>query len=312
MNKSKKTVNVKEAKVEATQPLKKTNKEPKVTQEPKKTSVVKKTTKKSTRKKPVAKKLPAKSKAVKKLIDAASPSKVSPRCSSEFTRQVEVRILPKDAKVISTTPMVETNYLAYCMFKRDDRLLTEIIGIYTTMDLAKEAIDAKEVYHTQQGDHVIHAVVTDVPVDHIGTDQTNQYATIVHEENLSPEYVDPEHECLEESIEEPVTQLLEIYVIVGTGVKKDDDGIYRRYAIVADVVTDLIQVPVSIASATSRYIDRGYTDVHFYSYKARDDMGNTDPEHLSIIMTATKYNQCQGIKDVLIGCLTKELYMPLK
>lgn len=29
-------------------------------------------------------------------------------------------------------------------------------------------------------------------------------------------------------------------------------------------------------------------------------------------MTSAKYAQCQGIKDVLIGCLTKELYMPVK
>ena len=110
MNKSKKTVNVKEAKVEATQPLKK------VTQEPKKTSVVKKSTKKSPRKKPVAKKLPAKSKVVKKLIDAASPTKVSPRCSSESSSQVTPRVLPTDAKIISTTPVVETMYAAYCVF----------------------------------------------------------------------------------------------------------------------------------------------------------------------------------------------------
>lgn len=313
MNKSKKTVTTEEtAKVVATKPSKKTN--AKVTKQPKKSSVTKKTIKS---KKSIAKKLPAKSKAVKKLIDAASPTKVSPGHSSEFTRQVEVRILPKDAKVISSTPMVETNYLAYCLFKRDNCLLTEIIGTYTTMQLANEAIDAREVYHAQQGNHVIHAVVTDIPVDHIDNDG---YAPIVYEERLiqEDEPVTLVHEALvpeamriQESVEEPF-QDLQIHVIVGTGVKRDDDGIYRRYSIVADAVTDSTQIPISIASATSRYIDQGYTDVHFYSYKAKDVINGADPEHLNIIMTAAKYAQCQGIKDVLIGCLTNSLYMPVK
>lgn len=314
MNKSKKTVTTEDtAKVVATKPSKKTN--AKDTKQPKKASVTKKTTKS---KKPVAKKLPAKSKAVKKLIDAASPTKVSPRHSSEFTRQVEVRILPKDAKVISSTPMVETNYLAYCLFKRDNCLLTEIIGTYTTMQLANEAIDAREVYHAQQGNHVIQTTVTDIPVDHIGNDG---YAPIVYEERLIQDDEDLEpvtlvHEALvpkamQESVEEPF-QNLEIHVIVGTGVKRDDDGIYRRYSIVADAVTDSTQIPISIASATSRYIDQGYTDVHFYSYKAKDVINGVDPEHLSVIMTAAKYAQCQGIKDVLVGCLTNSLYMPVK
>lgn len=315
MNKSKKTVTTEEtAKMVATKPSEKTTKD---TKQPKKASVTKKTTKKATTKKPVAKKLPAKSKIIKKVIDAASPTKVSPRHSSEFTRQVEVRILPKDAKVISTTPMVETNYLAYCLFKRDNSLLTEIIGTYTTMQLANEAIDAREVYHAQQGNHVIHAVVTDIPVDHIGNDG---YAPIVYEERLiqDDEPVTLVHEALvpeamrmQESLEEPF-QNLQIHVIVGTGVKRDDDGIYRRYSIVADAVTDSTQIPVSIASATSRYIDQGYTDVHFYSYKAKDVINGSDPEHLSVIMTAAKYAQCQGIKDVLVGCLTNSLYMPVK
>lgn len=316
MNKSKKTVTTEETtKVVATKPSKKiSSKDTKDTKQPKKSSVTKKTTKS---KKSVAKKLPAKSKAVKKLIDAASPTKVSPRHSSEFTRQVEVRILPKDAKVISSAPMVETNYLAYCLFKRDNCLLTEIIGTYTTMQLANEAIDAREVYHAQQGNHVIHAVVTDIPVDHVGNDG---YAPIVYEEKLiqEDEPVTLVHEALvpeamrmQESVEEPF-QNLQIHVIVGTGVKRDDDGIYRRYSIGADAITDPTQIPVSIASATSRYIDQGYTDVHFYSYKAKDVINGADPEHLSVIMTAAKYAQCQGIKDVLIGCLTNSLYMPVK
>lgn len=200
MNKSKKTVTTEETtKAVATKPSKKTTKESKVTKQPKKTSVAKKTTKKATTKKPVAKKLPAKSKIIKKVIDAASPTKVSPRHSSESTGQVTPRILPKDAKVISSTPMVETNYLAYCLFKRDNCLLTEIIGTYTTMQLANEAIDAREVYHTQQGNHVIQTMVTDIPIDHIGNDV---YAPIVYEERL----------IQEDEEDEPVTLVHEALV----------------------------------------------------------------------------------------------------
>ena len=165
MNKSKKTVNVKEAKVEATQPLKK------VTQEPKKTSVVKKSTKKSPRKKPVAKKLPAKSKVVKKLIDAASPTKVSPRHSSESTSQVTARVLPTDAKIISTTPIVETMYVAYCIFDQDGMQVTEFIGVYNTIYLAKQAIDARKEHHTEHNHPVIDSGVHPVLVDDISKDK---------------------------------------------------------------------------------------------------------------------------------------------
>ena len=206
MNKSKKSVTTEEtAKVVATKPSKKIN--AKDTKQPKKASVTKKTTKKASTKKPVAKKLPAKSKIIKKVIDAASPTKVSPRHSSESTSQVTPRILPKDAKVISSTPMVETNYLAYCLFKRDNCLLTEIIGTYTTMQLANEAIDAREVYHAQQGNHVIHAVVTDIPLDHIGNDV---YAPIVYEERLiqedEPVTLVHEEECAQEDEDEDLEE----------------------------------------------------------------------------------------------------------
>ena len=168
MNKSKKTP-IKEttAKVEATQPLKKTTtKKSNVTPKPKKSSVAKKTTKK-----PVAKKLPAKSKVVKKLIDAASPTKVSPRCSSEFTRQVEVRILPKDAKVISSTPMVETMYAAYCVFDQNDLQVTEFIGVYNTIHLAKQAIEARVEHHTEHNHPVVDSGVHPVLVDDISKDK---------------------------------------------------------------------------------------------------------------------------------------------
>lgn len=312
MNKSKKTVTTEETtKVVATKPSKKTN--AKDTKQPKKASATKKTTKKATTKKPVVKKLPAKSKAVKKLIDAASPTKVSPRHSSEFTRQVEVRILPKDAKVISSTPMVETNYLAYCLFKRDNSLLTEIIGTYTTMQLANEAIDAREVYHAQQGNHVIHAVVTDIPVDHIGNDG---YAPIVYEERLiqDDEPVTLVHEALVPEamcIQEPEVKESDAYIITGTACKMDNDGIYRVYAVAAHAPTDTNEIEDRVASIKEHYKLLGYSDVHFYSNKLNGD-GISNPLQLSTITKFPKYEQCSSFKDVLVGWLTNRLYTPLQ
>ena len=189
MNKSKKTTPVKEttAKVEATQPLKKkTTKKSNVTPKPKKSAVVKKTTKKATTKKPVAKKLPAKSKVVKKLIDTASPTKVSPRCSSEFTRQVDVRILPKDAKVISSTIVVETMYIVYCTFEHSNLWVTETVGVYTTIHLAKQAIQAREEYHKEHNHKVIDSNVMPILVDDISKDKP----TIGVYGGVSIEYVD--------------------------------------------------------------------------------------------------------------------------
>ena len=174
MNKSKKTTPVKEttAKVESTQPLKKkTTKKSNVTPKPKKSAVVKKTTKKATTKKPVAKKLPAKSKVVKKLIDTASPTKVSPRCSSESSSQVTSRVLPTDAKIISTTPVVETMYAAYCIFDQDGMQVTEFIGVYNTIYLAKQAIGARKEHHTEHNHPVIDSGVHPVLVDDISKDK---------------------------------------------------------------------------------------------------------------------------------------------
>lgn len=313
MNKSKKPVTTEETtKVVATKPSKKTN--AKDTKQPKKSSVTKKTTKKATTKKqPVAKKLPAKSKIIKKVIDAASPTKVSPRHSSEFTRQVEVRILPKDAKVISFTPMVETNYLAYCLFKRDNCLLTEIIGTYTTMQLANEAIDAREVYHAQQGNHVIQTTVTDIPVDHIGNDG---YTPIVYEERLiqEDEPVTLVHEALVPEamcIQESEVKESDAYIITGTACKMDNDGIYRVYAVAAHAPTDPNEIEDRVASIKKHYELLGYSDVHFYSDKLNGD-GISNPLQLSTITKYPKYERCSSFKDVLVGWLTKELYKPVK
>lgn len=185
MNKSKKTTPVKEittAKVEATQPLKKkTTKEAKVTPKPKKSLVAKKSTKK-----PVAKKLPAKSKVVKKLIDAASPTKVSPRCSSKSASQVTSRILPKDAKVISSTIVDETMYIVYCIYEHNNLTVTETVGVYTTIHLAKQAIQAREEYHKEYNHKVIDSSVMPILVDDISKDKP----TIGVYSGVSVEYVD--------------------------------------------------------------------------------------------------------------------------
>ena len=175
MNKSKKTVTTEETiKVVATKPSKKIT--TKDTKQPKKSSVTKKTTKKATTKKattkkPVAKKLPAKSKIIKKVIDAASPTKVSHRCSSESTSQVTARVFPTDAKIISTTPVVETMYAAYCIFDQDCIQVTEFIGVYNTIYLAKQAIEARVEHHTEHNHPVIDSGVHPVLVDDISKDK---------------------------------------------------------------------------------------------------------------------------------------------
>lgn len=265
MNKSKKTP-VKETtattKVEGTQsPKKKTTKEPKVTKQPKKSSVAKKTTKK-----PVAKKLPAKSKVVKKLIDAASPTKVSPRCSSESTSQVTPRILPKDAKVISSTIVVETMYIVYCTFEHSNLWVTETVGVYTTIHLAKQAIQAREEYHKEHNHKVIDSNVMPILVDDISKDKP----TIGVYGGVSIEYVDEaiaeerkesdeeivtaeemekhieslaEEELSESNISEEDVEELDAYLILGTGVMKDEDGVEQVYVITAESITHLHNVP---------------------------------------------------------------------
>lgn len=318
MNKSKKTP-VKEttAKVEATQPLKK-----KTT---KKSSVVKKTTKK-----PVAKKLPAKSKAVKKLIDAASPTKVSPRCSSEFTSQVEVRILPKDAKIISTTPIVETMYAAYCIFDQDGMQVTEFIGVYNTIYLAKQAIEARKEHHTEHNHPVIDSGVHHVLVDDISKDKpTLGVYSGVRVEDVDEAIAEERKESNEEIVtanemEKHVESLakeetavedvkeLDMYLILGTGCEVGQDDVRRLYAITAGAVTDPDKIIGRIAEANQYYKDLGYIDTHFYSYRITDGIINDDPLQLNIIAKYAMYKKCTSLKEVLIGWLTKELYMPVK
>lgn len=324
MNKSKKTVNVKEAKVEATQPLKK------VTQEPKKTSVVKKSTKKSPRKKPVAKKLPAKSKVVKKLIDAASPTKVSPRCSSESTSQVTARVLPTDAKIISTTPIVETMYAAYCIFDQDGMQVTEFIGVYNTIHLAKQAIEARVEHHTEHNHPVADSGVHPILVDDISKDkptlgvysgvrvedvdeaiaeerkESNEEIVTANEMEKHVEFLAKEGTAVEDVKE------LDMYLILGTGCEVGRDDVRRLYAITAGAVTDPDKIIGRIAEANQYYKDLGYIDTHFYSYRITDGIINDDPLQLNIIAKYAMYKKCTSLKEVLIGWLNNSLYMPIK
>ena len=333
MNKSKKTP-VKEttAKVEATQPLKKkTTKEPKVTSKPKKSSMVKKITKKATTKKPVAKKLPAKSKVVKKLIDAASPTKVSPRCSSESTSQVTPRILPKDAKVISSTIVAETMYIVYCIFEQVNLTVTETVGVYTTIHLAKQAIQAREEYHKEYNHKVIDSSVMPILVDDISKDKP----TIGVYSGVSIEYVDEaiaeerkesdEEIVTAEEMEKHIESLAEektfedveksdTYLILGTGVMKDEDGVEQVYVITAESVTHPHNVLDRIEYAKLYYAELGYTDIRLYSYKVKNWVKD-DPLQLTAITKypkAEQYKQCTSIKEALIGWLTNKLYIPLK
>lgn len=331
MNKSKKTVNIKEAKVEATQSLKKTNKESKVTQEPKKTSVVKKTNKKSTRKKPVAKKqLPAKSKVVKKLIDAASPTKVSPRCSSESSSQVTPRVLPTDAKIISTTGVVEIMYAAYCVFDQNDLQVTEFIGVYNTIHLAKQAIEARVEHHTEHNHPVVDSGVHPILVDDISKDKPTLgvYSGVRVEdvdEAIAEERKESDEEIVtanemekhveslakEETAVEDVKEL-DMYLILGTGCEVGQDDVRRLYAITAGAVTDPDKIIGRIAEANQYYKDLGYIDTHFYSYRITDGIINDDPLQLNIIAKYAMYKKCTSLKEVLIGWLNNSLYMPLK
>lgn len=336
MNKSKKTTPVKEtttAKVEATQPLKKkTTKEAKVTSKPKKSLVAKKTTKKATTKKPVAKKLPAKSKAVKKLIDAASPTKVSPRCSSESSSQVTPRVFPTDAKIISTTPVVETMYAAYCIFDQDGMQVTEFIGVYNTIHLAKQAIEARVEHHTEHNHPVVDSGVHPILVDDISKDKPTlgvysgvriEYAdeAIAVERKESNEEIVTANEmekyieslAREESTLEDVKEL-DTYLIIGTGCLADENGVDHVYVITAETVTHPHNVPDRIEYAKLYYAELGYTDIRLYSYKVKNWVKD-DPLQLTAITKypkAEQYKQCSSIKEALIGWLTNKLYIPLK
>lgn len=292
---------------------------------------------KKTTKKPVAKKLPAKSKAVKKLIDAASPTKVSPRCSSESTSQVTARVLPTDAKIISTAPIVETMYAAYCVFDQDGMQVTEFIGVYNTIYLAKQAIEARKEHHTEHNHPVIDSGVHPVLVDDISKDKPTLgvYSGVrvedvdeaiaeerkeSDEEIVTAEEMEKHIESLAEeelsksNISEEDVEESDTYLILGTGVMKYEDGVEHVYVITAESVTHPHNVPDRIEYAKLYYAELGYTDIRLYSYKVKNWVKN-DPLQLTAIDKYPKceqYKHCSSLKDVIVGYLTNSLYMPVK
>ena len=158
-------------------------------------------------KKPIAK--PAsKSPAVQKAAEAALPAKVDPSCSSETTNEItvntadtvnsdftveatvtvetkpSVREFDKEAEVIEEKPVIESMYLAHCLFKRESFVISEVIGIYSTTELATQAIQAREAFHIEQGHGVIHSVMSPILVDNI---EKEKITAVVYEENLNNE-----------------------------------------------------------------------------------------------------------------------------
>ena len=158
-------------------------------------------------KKPIAK--PAsKSPAVQKAAEAALPAKVDPSCSSETTneitvntadtinsdftveatvtveRQPSVREFDKEAKVTEERPVIESMYLAHCLFRRDKIIISEVIGAYTSPALATEAIQAREAFHTEQGHMVMHSVMYPILVDDV---RKEKITAVVYEDALALE-----------------------------------------------------------------------------------------------------------------------------
>lgn len=184
-------------------------------------------------KKPIAK--PAsKSPAVQKAAEAALPAKVDPSCSSETTNEItvntadtvnsdftveatvtvetkpSVREFDKEAKVTEERPVIESMYLAHCLFKRESFIISEVIGIYTTMELAIQAIRAREAFHIEQGHGVIHSLMSPIPVDNI---EKEKMTAVVYEENLNDErsVEDKQDEAIvEERKEEPTVTAKEM------------------------------------------------------------------------------------------------------
>lgn len=184
-------------------------------------------------KKPIAK--PAsKSPAVQKAAEAALPAKVDPSCSSETTNEItvntadtvnsdftieatvtvetkpSVREFDKEVKVIEEKPVIESMYLAHCLFKRESFVISEVIGIYSTTELATQAIQAREAFHIEQGHGVIHSVMSPILVDNI---EKEKITAVVYEENLNDERCmeDKQDEAIaEERKEEPTVTAKEI------------------------------------------------------------------------------------------------------
>lgn len=158
-------------------------------------------------KKPIAK--PAsKSPAVQKAAEAALPAKVDPSCSSETTNEItvntadtinsdftveatvtvetkpSVREFDKEAKVTEERPVIESMYLAHCLFRRDKIIISEVIGAYTSPALATEAIQAREAFHTEQGHMVMHSVMYPILVDDV---RKEKITAVVYEDALALE-----------------------------------------------------------------------------------------------------------------------------
>ena len=158
-------------------------------------------------KKPIAK--PAsKSPAVQKAAEAALPAKVDPSCSSETTNEITVntadtvnsdftveatvtvetkpsiREFDKEAKVTEEKPVIESMYLAHCLFRRDNIIISEVIGAYTSPALATEAIQARETFHTEQGHMVMHSVMYPILVDDV---KKEKITAVVYEDALALE-----------------------------------------------------------------------------------------------------------------------------
>lgn len=181
-------------------------------------------------KKPIAK--PAsKSPAVQKAAEAALPAKVDPSCSSETTNEItvntadtinsdftveatvtvetqpvesnpmpSVRKLDPEAKVIEERPIIENMYLAHTLFRRDSIIISEVIGVYTSPELATEAIQAREEFHMEQGHRVMHSVMYPILVDDV---RKEKITAVTYEDTLALEEAIAEER--KESDEEIVT-----------------------------------------------------------------------------------------------------------
>lgn len=203
MSKSKKTVKT-ETKVEKT--TSKAIEKKAVKKAPDKAKVVNPAKGTPRPKKPIAK--PAsKSPAVQKAAEAALPAKVDPSCSSETTNEItvntadtinsdftveatvtvetnpmpSVRKLDPEAKVIEERPLIESMYLAHTLFQRDNIIISEVIGAYTSPALATEAIQAREAFHFEQGHKVMHSVISTILVDDV---RKEKITAVVYEDSL--------------------------------------------------------------------------------------------------------------------------------
>lgn len=230
MSKSKKTVKT-ETKVEKT--TSKAIEKKAVKKAPDKAKVVNPAKGTPRTKKPIAK--PAsKSPAVQKAAEAALPAKVDPSCSSETTNEItvntadtinsdftveatvtvetqpvesnpmpSVRKLDPEAKIIEERPIIENMYLAHTLFRRDNIIISEVIGAYTSPELATEAIQVREAFHMEQGHKVMHSVMSPILVDDV---RKEKITAVVYEDSLALE----DEAIAEERKEEPTVTAKEM------------------------------------------------------------------------------------------------------